>query len=206
MKALTVVGAALAAGVFVHATSASAQEIPDQPKITLDGYYGSLCPEGSLELDARTGALNATLSRDLNNFNEDPTSDGDCHIDLVIEVAEGWTFDRPRFVGSLFSLSTSPASHVEFKYTWPTYAGGTRSETFNRPIASSDRGVSDVIEHFPNIVAPTCGPSQSFVLGIDIKADIQPETALKINALDADFTDSEGHTSWHKCPWGVDGN
>lgn len=193
-----------AVALLAGAKTASAQNAPaNRPTFTLLGASGTLCPEeGSVTLDSSSGALTAILSRDIDTQGAE-RQDGNCTIEINVDVEKGWTFIKPKFYARVTSDSELPASHVTFTYSWTGYKGEPLGETFDYPITSNFDGNSQLLTHEPNITSPTCKESTSFKLTVDLKADVQPESLLSIQAMDADFTSDLGGVRWERCPYGT---
>lgn len=180
----------------VHADSASAQDAP-APELNLIGYDGDLCPNGTLDFNVSDGGLTITTSTDQSGSQS-------CHIETELVVPAGWRFRNPIFSSSLYASSAEPipASQASFTYTLV----GAGSETFAKTIVpvlfESEETDSVVIQDRVNITVPECtDPTQPIALkfNLDISANIQADTTLRITALDGEFTQG---VEWTTCEEG----
>lgn len=187
-------------GVLWSASAAAAQE-PSRPELRLVKYEGELCPPDSLKFPVSSGAL---------AIRTDVAASGDrkCHIEAEIVVPAGLRFRASVHSGAVFDVTgeaPEPDARVSFVYCLGSVGSASSECLEGSPSRIAGESFSKVIvpvggetpqqdDHL-DLTAPECSdPTQPMVLplSLDIAANLQGDTTLRIYALSGAFmTDLE---------------
>lgn len=170
------------------------------PEVRLSHYFGSLCPEDSLDFSASDGGLTITTSTDI-------AGQASCELHLELTVPAGFRFRRPLFFASGWAINDDDEDRapnlVRMTYGLDGMQLTSEHDLPGARPSSSETG-SFVLADTPQLTVPECSdPSEPMVvdLSVSVDVDIPAGNMMRIVALDGEL---ELGVQWTTCREGFD--
>lgn len=170
-----------------------------QASITHVDVSGTLCPEGSFDVNLSGDLASLTLvfaAAELQT-SEEQSLDKDCDITLKLDVPEGFQVGKISVQPTGYVLTEQGSGSVELTHAFP--ASGA-SRTFSHPNVSGDHPwqFDDAAD---DVWSPTCAPgsNRGVEFTFQIRVGLQGIGYLNVNAIDLDLAALRGVTAWRAC-------
>ncbi|HTU59811.1 MAG TPA: DUF4360 domain-containing protein [Polyangiales bacterium] len=158
--------------------------------VSLTGYTGSLCPEGSMDFSDSDGAFGISHVGEVLGKQR-------CEIGLAVKVPAGYRFRRPIFIVRGFALRETES--VRPAFITMSYAMAGEPMSSQHPVSGLLDGDYFTLLDTPEIGVPECSAeceSADLELRVDIEVDSPEGTLLSIDSIECQH---ELGVEWTTC-------